>query len=97
MNIPEEANATVVLVVPLQNGQQILAVMQSQLADVDQVLLINGAQNGPSSFTPQGLLGLQTCKPQDQTCIPQDQTCMPQDQTCIPQVWHRQKWHHHWK
>ena len=31
-------------------GQQILAVMQNQLIDVDQVLLIEGAQNGPIYF-----------------------------------------------
>ena len=33
----------VVLVVSLQSGQQILALLQSQLGDVEQVLLIEGA------------------------------------------------------
>ncbi len=56
------------LMVPLHNGQQVLAVLQSQLADVDQALLIEGAQNGPSVAGHRGLLGLQG---RVQTCIPQ--------------------------
>jgi len=64
--IPEEAN--VVLMVPLHNGQQVLAVLQSQLADVDQALLVEGAQNCPSVAGYRGLLGLQGGV---QTCIPQ--------------------------
>ena len=64
--IPEEANA--VLMVPLHYGQQVLAVLQSQLADVDQALLIEGTQNGPSVASHRGLLGLQGGV---QTCIPQ--------------------------
>jgi len=65
-SIPEEAN--VVLMVPLHNGQQVLAVLQSQLADVDQALLIEGTQNGPSVAGHCGLLSLQGGV---QTCIPQ--------------------------
>ena len=53
------ASTTFASPVPLQDGQQILAVLQSQLAEVDQVLLSEGAQNGPSNFTLQGLMGLQ--------------------------------------
>lgn len=34
------------LMVPLHNGQQVLAVLQGQLADVDQALLVVGAQDG---------------------------------------------------
>ncbi len=55
--IPEEAN--VVLMVPLHNGQQVLAVLQSQLADVDQALLVEGAQNCPSVA---GTVGFWACK-----------------------------------
>jgi len=47
-----------VLMVPLHNGQQVLAILQSQLADVDQALLIEGAQNGPSVASHRRLLGL---------------------------------------
>ncbi len=47
------------LMVPLHNGQQVLAVLQSQLADVDQALLIEGAQDGPSVAGHRGLLSLQ--------------------------------------
>lgn len=46
-------------VVPLYNGQQVLAVLQSQLADVDQPLLIEGAQNGAPVACHRRLLGLQ--------------------------------------
>ncbi len=49
----------VVLVVPLQDGQQILAVIQSQLVHAEQVLLIKELKTGPSTFTFQGLLGFQ--------------------------------------
>lgn len=59
------------LVVPLQNGQQILVVLQSQLADIDQALLIEGAQNGPSVASHHGLLGLQDaadCDPISPIC-----------------------------
>ena len=45
--------------VPLQNGQQVLVILQSQLADMDQALVIDGAQNGPSAANYHGLLGLQ--------------------------------------
>jgi len=56
--------------VPWQNGQQVLAVLQSQLASMlqalhiegahmVQALLIEGAQNGPSAAGHHELLGLQ--------------------------------------
>lgn len=54
---PEQAD--VVLMVPLHDGQQVLAVLQGQLADVDQPLLVEGAQDGPPVAGHRGLLGLQ--------------------------------------
>ena len=54
---PEQAD--VVLMVPLHNGQQVLAVLQGQLADVDQPLLVEGAQDGPPIAGHWGLLSLQ--------------------------------------
>ena len=55
--LPEQANA--VLMVPLHNGQQILAVLQGQLADVHQALLIVGAQDGTPVGGHRGFLGRQ--------------------------------------
>ncbi len=46
-------------VVPLQNGQQVLVILQSQLADMVQAHVIEGAQNGPFAAGHHGLLGLQ--------------------------------------
>lgn len=47
------------LVVPLQNGQRVLLVLQSQLAGMVQALVIGEALNGPSAAGHHGLLGLQ--------------------------------------
>lgn len=47
------------LMVPLHNGQQVLAVLQGQLADVDQALLVIGAQDGASIGGHRGFLPLQ--------------------------------------
>lgn len=55
--LPEQANA--VLVVPLHNGQQVLAVLQGQLADVHQALLIVGFQDGTPVAGHRGLFTLQ--------------------------------------
>jgi hypothetical protein len=57
LKTPEEAD--VVLMAPLQNGQQVLVTLQSQLADMVQALLIEAAQNGPSAAGHHELLGLQ--------------------------------------
>ena len=51
--------ADVVLMVPLHNGQQVLAVLQGQLTDVLQALLIEGAQNRPPVAGHRWFLGLQ--------------------------------------
>lgn len=47
------------LVVPLHNREQVLAVLKGQLADVAQALLIVGAQNGSPVVGHYGLLCLQ--------------------------------------
>ena len=57
VTLPEQANA--VLMVPLYNGQQVLAVLQGQLADVDQALLVVGAQDGTPVGGHRGLLPLE--------------------------------------
>ena len=44
---------------PLQNGQQVLVTLQSQLASMVQALLIEGAQNDQSAVGHHELLGLQ--------------------------------------
>ena len=56
VTLPKQANA--VLMVPLHNGQQVLAVLQGQLADVDQALLIVGAQDSTPIAGHRGLLPL---------------------------------------
>lgn len=47
------------LMVPLHDGQQVLAVLQGQLADVHQTLLVVGAQDGTPVAGHWGLLPLQ--------------------------------------
>ena len=47
------------LMVPLHDGQQVLAVLQGKLADVHQALLIVGAQDGTPIGGHRGLLPLQ--------------------------------------
>lgn len=48
------------LMVPLHNGQQVLAVLQGQLADVHQALLIVGPQDGTPVAGHRGLFALQS-------------------------------------
>ena len=45
--------------VPLYDGQQVLTVLQAQLADVGQALLLKGTQNGAPVGGHGGLLQLQ--------------------------------------
>ena len=47
------------LMIPLHNRQQILGILEGQLADVGQTLLLKGAQNGSPVTGHRGFLGLQ--------------------------------------
>lgn len=49
------------LMVPLHNGQQVLAVLQGQLADMGQALLLKGAQDSAPVAGHRRLLQLQRC------------------------------------
>lgn len=55
--LPKQANT--VFMIPLHNGQQVLAVLEGQLADVHQALLIVGAQDSTPVGGHGGLLSLQ--------------------------------------